>query len=559
VTAALRDRGFHRPHFGGPQHIRARVRTGIVRNRKFLPLTTTIGLFLVAYALGALFFEAMREGQAFTNLFDATPFLLICAVGETLVIISGGIDLSVSGIMAFTTVCAACLLQLGWNPWLVILVMLVMGAAFGLVMGIFIAYLKVQPFIATLAGMWLARGLCYVVSDNEVRIYDPTWKILGGTHIFIPGLSDPALIPRHGVYITILVFVALTVLAVGMYLAHFTRFGRNVYAIGGGNGANEVSARLMGLPVERTKVLVYTFSGFCSALAGLTYSMYVQSGHGTHATGFELTVIAAVVIGGTSLVGGEGFLFGSLFGVLITQLIQALIQAQGKLSSWWTYIVIGGLMLAFIGVQSILAAWNAQQIRKERVGGKARAAGPPRATWYRRRRTYVYAGAAAVVVVAGSLGLAAMTGGGSKTGGCEPKPFRQEQAATLQLDGAVIVFERNGGRQCVDELYAFYPEGRIVADTNGTPVESEIDPAKVASLLEEINNLGWFTDNIYSPPVRAGCAACYTYFTTITYKGAVKTVRAVDGGTDVPSVYWLVTGKISAVLPGVSSVPSGQR
>lgn len=522
----------------------------VERNRKFLPLSTTMGLFLVAYVLGAVAFSAMREGQAFTNLFNATPFLLLCVVGETVVIISGGIDLSVSGILALTTVAAAALLQAGWNPWMVIMLMMVMGMMFGLVMGIFIAYLKVQPFIATLAGMWLGRGLCYVISDSEIRIYDPVWKILGQTHILIPGLSDPS--TKRGDYITILVVVAVAILAFGMYLAHFTRFGRTVYAIGGNNGANEQSARLMGLPVDRTKVLVYVFSGFCSALAGLAYSMYVGSGHGTHAMGFELTVIAAVVIGGTALTGGEGFLLGSLFGVLITELIQTLIRANGKLSAWWTYIVIGALMLAFIGVQSLLAAWNANEISKQRSGGKARASGPPRPAWYRRRRTYTYAGAVGAVCVVASLGLYVVGGHGSGASSCALQPFRQEQAATLSSGGAVIVLERNGGTGCVDELYAFYPDGRVTGDNGVKTVEKKITAARVEGLQSEIKNLGWFTDNFYST-YHTPCGACFTYFTTITFEGASKTVEAVDGGTDAPSLYWVVTGKLSAEIPSFSS------
>jgi ribose/xylose/arabinose/galactoside ABC-type transport system permease subunit len=300
-------------------------------NRKFLPLGATIALFALAFLGGMFLFPAMRDGQAFLNLLSTTPFLLILVVGEGLVIISGGIDLSVSGVLALTTVASAALLRDGWDPWVVILLMLGMGLVFGAVMGMFITYLKVQPFIATLAGMWLARGLCYIVSDSEVRIYHPLWKLLGGTRILIPGLADP--VTKKGDYVTVLVVVALAVLAVGMYIAHFTKFGRTIYSMGGNGGMNEQSSRLMGLRVDRTKVQVYMLSGFCSALAGIVYSIYVGSGHGTHATGMELTTIAAVVIGGMALTGGEGYLIGGLFGVLITALIQSLIQFNGQLSS----------------------------------------------------------------------------------------------------------------------------------------------------------------------------------------------------------------------------------
>ena len=339
--------------------------------RRFLPLTATIVLFSIAYALGAWFYSGMRDGQVFFTLFITSPFLLINAIGETFVIISGGIDLSVSGMVALTSTASAALLRAGWNPWMVMLLMLAMGAALGTIMGLLITYMKVQPFIATLAGMWFARGMCYIISDLEVRIYDPLYKLLAGTKILIPGLSD--VVTKKGDYITILVVLSMAVFVLAIYIAHYTKFGRTVYSIGGNNGANEQSARLMGLPVDRTKVLVYTFNGVCSALAGIAYSIYVGSGHGTHASnGYEMTVIAAVVIGGTMLTGGTGYVFGTLFGVLTTALIQTLIQFNGKLSSWWTSIAIGVLTLFFIGVQSLLVNLNTRQLASRETGRSRR-------------------------------------------------------------------------------------------------------------------------------------------------------------------------------------------
>ena len=145
--------------------------------------------------------------------------------------------------------------------------------------------------------------------------------------------------------------VALVVLIVGMYIAHLTRFGRTIYAVGG----NEESAMLMGLSVARTKIIVYAISGFCSALAGIVFSISLLSGHGLYATSVELDAIASTVIGGTLLTGGYGYLFGTLFGVLVTGLIQMIIQFNGELSSWWTRIAVGALTLIFITVQSYFA------------------------------------------------------------------------------------------------------------------------------------------------------------------------------------------------------------
>jgi galactofuranose transport system permease protein len=534
----------------------------LANNRRFLPLSATALLFAVVYILGALSFPAMRDGQAFFNLLITTPFLLISVVGETFVIISGGIDLSVSGVIALTTVASAALLQAGWDPWLVMPLMLLMGVSIGAIMGFFITYLKVQPFIATLAGMWFARGLCYLISDSEIRIYNPTYRLLTGTKILIPGLADP--VTKKGDYITVLVVVALVILAAGMYIAQYTRFGRTVYAIGGNNGANEQSARLMGLPVNRTKVTVYMLNGFCSALAGIAYSIYVGSGHGTHATGLELTVIAAVVIGGTALTGGEGYLLGALFGVLITALIQSIIQFNGQLSSWWTSIVIGGLMLVFIGVQSLLATINTRQLTRARLGGAGggtRSAARRRPRW-RDRRVAIGAGTVvALVLVAQVLGVVQRgqgAGGGSAgpsaASGCQLKAFRQDQAASLASGGAAIVYERNGGSGCVDELYAIYSDGRIVADNVAQKVDKQASPQQVSTLLSDIDGLGWFTDNIYSTN-HTPCGQCFTYFTSVTLNGQLKTVQAVDGGTDAPANYWLVSSKVSAILPPFNAVP----
>jgi ribose/xylose/arabinose/galactoside ABC-type transport system permease subunit len=187
--------------------------------------------------------------------------------------------------------------------------------------------------------MFLTRGLCYLISIDSISITNAFYNDLSAFRI--PVYDDTS--------ITFNVVIALAVLAIAFYLAHFTRFGRTVYAIGG----NEQSALLMGLPVARTKVLVYTLNGFCSALAGVVFTFYMQSGYGLHAQGMELDAIATVVIGGTLLTGGSGYVVGTLFGVLIYGTIQTLISFQGDLSSWWTKIVIGSLLLVFCLLQLV--------------------------------------------------------------------------------------------------------------------------------------------------------------------------------------------------------------
>jgi simple sugar transport system permease protein len=539
-----------------------------VSNRRFLPVMVTVVLFFAIYGLGAYYYEAMRDPQVFFNLFRTSPFLLISAVGMTLVIISGGIDLSVGGVIALTTVASAALLRLGFDPWVVMLLMLAMGMAIGAIMGGFITFMKVQPFIATLAGLWVARGLCFFISDDAISIDNRVYRILGQTKILIPGLADP--VTKTGDYISILVVVSLIVFGVGMYIAHYRRFGRNIYAIGG----NEHSARLMGLPADTTKLLVYTFNGFCSALAGITLSIYVLSGHGLYAQGFELTVIAAVVIGGTMLTGGVGYVFGTLFGVLVTGLIQTLIQFNGQLSSWWTNIVVGVLMLVFIGIQSLLAARNSRWLAGKKMASEAHRAGAApaerptgvlgglRQLDRRTRQLLLFGGAIALLLVSFLVfnsaqnlpfGLSADTPL-PVAAGCELKPFRRDQATELMTAGAVLAYERNGGPDCIDELYSVYADGRIVGDDGTTQIEKQVSPAEVEQLLADISARGWFTGAIYDTWHKP-CGQCFEYFINVSYQGQTKVVKAVDGGTDAPADYWQVVSRINGVIPKFETAP----
>lgn len=305
------------------------------------PLLTTLSIFILAYFIGAQMYPAMQKPQAFFNLFINNGPLLIISIGMTFVILTGGIDLSVGGVLALTTTASAVLLQNGVSPALVMPLMLIMGTALGCILGCIIHFFKVQPFIATLMGLFFARGIAYIISLTSVSITDGFYKYLALSQVPIP------FIPNAYVYLPSLIGPAL--LLVAIYVSFFTRFGRTVYAIGN----NEQSARLMGLPVGRTKIIVYSLSGFCSALAGIVFSISLLAGYGQFATGIELDAIASVVMGGTLLTGGAGNVIGTLFGVLIEGTIISILQYNGTLSSWWTRIGVGVLTLVFIGIQSI--------------------------------------------------------------------------------------------------------------------------------------------------------------------------------------------------------------
>jgi galactofuranose transport system permease protein len=302
-----------------------------------VPVLATFVLFVVMFGAGSLRYDNFFSVQVLLNLLVDNAYLIVLAVGMTFVIVTGGIDLSVGSVVALSGVLAAKLLGSGWGAVPVMVLVLLLGGALGLTMGLVIHHLELQPFVVTLAGMFLARGLCYVVSVESIPIRDPLFTAIAQGTVPLPG----------GTYVSPSVVVAVVVVLAGAYLLHATRFGRTVYAVGG----NQHSALLMGLRVGRTKVLVYGISGLCSAISGLLFAFYSLSGYSLAAVGTELDAIAATVIGGTLLSGGVGLVAGSLLGVLVLGLIQTFISFEGTLSSWWTRIAIGGLLLVFVGLQ----------------------------------------------------------------------------------------------------------------------------------------------------------------------------------------------------------------
>ena len=307
-----------------------------------LPFLATLVVCLALYAAAALRYEGFASLRVLINFLGDNSFLGIAALGLTFVILSGGIDLSVGAVIGLVSVGLALALE-KWHLHAALAIPLVLaaGALFGGVQGGLIQWFALPPFLVTLGGMFFARGLAYLLSLESLPI----------TH-YLDAISSSLRVPLGQFDLPATAIVFLLVFAGALVLAHFTRFGRNIYALGG----SEVSAALMGLPVARTKVGVYALSGFCSALAGVVYCLYTQSGNPNAGGGLELDAIAAVVIGGTLLSGGVGYVAGTVVGVLIFGIIQTAIVFQGTLSSWWTKIVIGVLLLAFILLQKTIQA-----------------------------------------------------------------------------------------------------------------------------------------------------------------------------------------------------------
>jgi galactofuranose transport system permease protein len=310
---------------------------------RFVPLTVTVCLFIAMAGAGSVLYDGFFAPQVLLNLLIDNAFLCIVAVGMTFVILTGGIDLSVGALVALTTLISAQLVERnGVSPWLVFPLVLVVGALFGMAQGYLVQRFRLQPFIVTLAGMFLARGLCYVVSTESIRIAHPIYSAIAQARVPLGNRAS----------LSVSAVIAIVVVLAGMWVAARTLFGRTVYAIGG----SESSARLMGLPVDATVVRVYMLSGFCAALGGVAVTFYMQSGYSQHAAGLELDAIAAAVIGGTLLRGGVGYVLGTLFGVLILGTIQTLITFEGTLSSWWTRIAVGTWLFAFCILQRLFEA-----------------------------------------------------------------------------------------------------------------------------------------------------------------------------------------------------------
>ncbi|MFJ5018937.1 ABC transporter permease [Streptomyces griseoluteus] len=295
-------------------------------------------------AVASLSFDSFATGDNLGNIAISSSFLATVALGMTFVIVSGGIDLSVGSVFVLGGVLAAWGSQYG--TVVALLLPLAVCAAIGLVNGLLVARTGLAPFIVTLASMLAARGLMLAITDEGADTFlvdpDSVFASLGQGKLL--GIGTP-------VWITAVLFVG------GAVLLRSTQFGQRVYAVGG----NEQAAALMGAPVARTKISVYTLSGLLAGLAGALNAAYLASGVTILGYGMELDAIAAVVIGGTLLTGGLGYVSGSLVGVLLLKVIQNVINQIGSLDSAYQQVVSGAFLVLVVVAQTWLA-------RRRRVG-----------------------------------------------------------------------------------------------------------------------------------------------------------------------------------------------
>jgi len=319
-------------------------------------LTITVCMFILIYALSIIFLgdQGFNKIQMFFNLFNENAALIVIACGLTIVMVTGSIDISVGGVTALIcTACTVCLNDYGFNFFTALLLALAIGLAFGLVQGFLIAYMEIQPFIVTLAGMFMGRGLVALIEENQIQVSNEAFKNLSSSRIVIPflgyynkkGVFIPAKL-EYGVVVAVIIVVLM------YFLLKKTKLGRHFYAVGG----NAQSALMMGINVRKTRFFAHVLCGLLAGIGGFLYLFHTRSGSVQQATGLEMDAIAASIIGGTLLTGGVGNIIGTLFGVLINGLVLLVVTAIGSQDPWWPQITRAAMLCFFIVLQSIICS-----------------------------------------------------------------------------------------------------------------------------------------------------------------------------------------------------------
>lgn len=320
-----------------------------------LLLSITVIVFVLMYAGAMLFLgEGFLKPQTFFNILNAQAALIITACGLSLVMITGGIDISVGGVVALVSMCCAVYLDYqDGNVFGAILISLGIGVAFGLVQGFLVAYLDIQPFIVTLAGMFFARGMTTIVHTNPFNVANEDFVALKMTRIPVPGMGSVNKLGKYvNAYVEIGVIVAILVVIFLFCVLRWTKFGRGFYAVGG----NQQSALMLGINVKRQRFMAQLLCGVLAGIAGFVYFLHVGSGSASHASGMEMNAIASSIIGGTMLTGGVGNVIGTLFGVLSLSTIQNIVSSAGLDQAWWTGITIAAMLCLFLVIQSVVMA-----------------------------------------------------------------------------------------------------------------------------------------------------------------------------------------------------------
>ena len=317
-----------------------------------LLMTITICIFVAMYLLAMLLLQGgFLHAQQIFDLLNDNASLIIVSCGLTIVMIGGGIDISVGAVTSLVTMSSILYLNGGGNVFMSVLLSLGIGLAFGLVHGFLISYLEIQPFIVTLAGMFFARGMTTILSVNPQKIDNEAFNAVRESKIEIPWLGYVAkngnLVPAR---MELGVVIALVCVALVFVLLKFLKPGRNLYAMGG----HQTSALMLGINVKRTRFMSYIISGFLSGISGFVLMLHTGAGNATNAAGMEMNAIASSIIGGTLLTGGVGNVIGTFFGTLTLTTIKKIVVSSGLKDPWWQSITTGGMLCFFILLQSIV-------------------------------------------------------------------------------------------------------------------------------------------------------------------------------------------------------------
>ena len=324
-----------------------------------LLMTITIGIFVVMYMLAVILLGGgFLHAQQIFDMLNDNASLVIVSCGLTIVMIGGGIDISVGAVTSLVVMSCVLYLNKGGNIFVSILLAVGIGLAFGLVQGFLISYMEIQPFIVTLAGMFFARGMTTILSVNPQKVDHEAFSKLRDTKIEISWLGYKAkngnLVPAR---IELGVVVAVVCVILAFLLLKYLRLGRGFYAIGG----NQKSALMLGINVKRTRFMSYVICGLLSGISGYVFMMHTGAGNATNAAGMEMNAIAASIIGGTLLTGGVGNVIGTLFGVLTLTTIKKIVVSSGLNDPWWQSITTGGMLCFFILLQSIVLGRRAKK------------------------------------------------------------------------------------------------------------------------------------------------------------------------------------------------------
>ena len=329
-----------------------------------LLLTITVVVFFAMY-IGAILFQGkgFLKPQTFFNILNANASLIILSCGMSIVMITGGIDISVGGVTALVSMCCAVYLDYHQgNVFVSMLIALAIGLAFGAVQGYLVAYLDIQPFIVTLAGMFFARGMTTIVNSAPFNVANEAFVALKETRVIVPGMGSVNKLGKYvNAYVEIGVLAALIIVIVLFCVLRWTKLGRSFYAVGG----NRQSALMLGINVKRTRFLSHLICGLLAGIGGFVYFLHVGSGSASHASGMEMNAIASSIIGGTMLTGGVGNIIGTFFGVLSLSTIQNIVSSAGLDQAWWTGITIAAMLCLFLVVQSVVIAKKKKALKAE--------------------------------------------------------------------------------------------------------------------------------------------------------------------------------------------------